>query len=241
MRRLTTTLLTVSALALAACGDDEETAGGGGGEGSTARTQETTAATAPTTSGCERGRPAKPREIANRKRPTFRVKRGKAYTAEVATTCGTLTIRLAAGRSPKTVSSFVALAREDFFDGLIFHRIVPDFVAQGGDPLGVGQGGPGYEVAEAPPSDTAYTRGTVAMAKGPDDPPGTSGSQFFIVTGADAGLPPEYALLGKVEGDAEVLKRLGQVPVVPTDPEDPTVDNRPIDPVVIKDVVIGER
>ena len=69
---------------------------------------------------------------------------------------------------------------------------------QGGDPLGTGTGGPGYTVVEKPPANLAYTKGTVAMAKSSAEPPGSSGSQFYVVTGADAGLPPEYALVGKV-------------------------------------------
>ncbi len=157
----------------------------------------------------------------------------KTYTAIVETNCGTLTIRLAANRAPKTVNSFVSLARDGFYDGLTFHRIVPDFVAQGGDPAGTGEGDPGYEVVEAPPEDLRYTRGTVAMAKTELDEPGTSGSQFFIVTAQDAGLPADYALLGNVEGSEKTLDLIAQAP------NDPA-DNRPTDPVVIQDVTIRE-
>ncbi len=109
------------------------------------------------------------------------------------------TIALDTERAPKTANSFAYLSEEGFYDDLTFHRIVPGFVIQGGDPLGTGTGGPGYSVDEKPPANLAYTKGMVAMAKSSAEPPGRSGSQFYVVTGADAGLPPEYALVGKVE------------------------------------------
>jgi peptidyl-prolyl cis-trans isomerase B (cyclophilin B) len=88
---------------------------------------------------------------------------------------------------------------------------VPGFVIQGGDPLGTGIGGPGYSVDEKPPANLAYTRGTVAMAKSSAEPPGRSGSQFFVVVGADAGLPAEYALVGKVSSGLGVVERIGKL------------------------------
>ena len=90
----------------------------------------------------------------------------------------------------------VSLARAGFFKKTIFHRIVPDFVIQGGDPTGKGTGGPGYKTVDKPPPGTKYTRGVVAMAKTQQEKPGTAGSQFYVVTGADAGLPPDYAVIG---------------------------------------------
>jgi peptidyl-prolyl cis-trans isomerase B (cyclophilin B) len=132
--------------------------------------------------------------------------------AVVRTSEGTFTIRLDVASSPHTVASFERLARKGFFDGLVFHRIVPGFVIQGGDPNGDGTGGPGYTTVDPPPPDTQYVKGVVAMAKRQDEPAGTAGSQFFVVTGADIGLPPEYAVLGRVvSGMATVLKigRLG--------------------------------
>ena len=232
MRRLSTTLLAACALALTACGDDEENVGSGS-QGDAAATTETTAAPAPTASGCQPVDEPRPKKVGKLKRPKQTIDKGKTYTAIMKTNCGTVTIQLAAGRSPKTVNSFVDLARDGFYDGLSFHRIVPDFVAQGGDPQGTGEGGPGYEVVEAPPEGTQYTRGVVAMAKTELDEPGTSGSQFFIVTAPDAGLPDEYALLGRVEGSKETLDKIAKVP------NDPA-DNRPTEPVVIQDVTIRE-
>jgi cyclophilin family peptidyl-prolyl cis-trans isomerase len=96
-------------------------------------------------------------------------------------------------------------------DGLAFHRIVPGFVIQGGDPNGDGSGGPGYTTVDTPPSDAKYTKGVVAMAKSAAEAPGTSGSQFFVVTAADAQLPPDYALLGKVTKGLDVVERIGQL------------------------------
>ena len=101
--------------------------------------------------------------------------------------------------------------RRRFFDGTRFHRIVRGFVIQGGDPSGTGTGGPGYTVVDKPPASTRYTKGVVAMAKTGADPAGTSGSQFFVVTTADAGLPPEYALLGKVTRGLAVVERIGKL------------------------------
>jgi peptidyl-prolyl cis-trans isomerase B (cyclophilin B) len=123
--------------------------------------------------------------------------------------------------SPKTAGSFASLVKKGFYDDLTFHRIAQDpashadFVIQGGDPLGNGQGGPGYSVTERPPGDAQYTRGVVAMAKTAVEPPGTSGSQFFIVTAEDAGLPPDYAIAGKVVKGESIVSRIAAVPADP--------------------------
>jgi peptidyl-prolyl cis-trans isomerase B (cyclophilin B) len=163
-------------------------------------------------SDCRRVEAPKPRQ-ADIAAPKETVKRGEKLTAVVATSCGTFEIALDTKRAPKTVNSFVYLARQGFYDGLTFHRIAPGFVIQGGDPSGDGTGGPGYSVDEPPPSNLAYTKGVVAMAKTSAEPPGRSGSQFFIVTGVDAGLSPDYALLGKVPRDRglDVVERIGRL------------------------------
>ena len=145
------------------------------------------------------------------KAPKQTVKKGEKLTAVVETSCGTFEIALATKEAPKTANSFAYLAEEGFYDELTFHRIVPEFVIQGGDPEGTGNGGPGYSVVEKPPANLAYTKGVVAMAKTSAEPPGTSGSQFFVVTGADAGLPPEYALVGKVDKGMDVVERIGKL------------------------------
>jgi cyclophilin family peptidyl-prolyl cis-trans isomerase len=137
--------------------------------------------------------------------------RSKAYTVGVLTNFGRFDIRLDVRDSPCTTSSFAALVRKGFFDGTRFHRIVPGFVIQGGDPTATGQGGPGYTVQDVPPANATYTRGVVAMAKTNAEPPGTSGSQFFVVTGADVGLPPQYAILGTVTKGLRVIDRIGKL------------------------------
>jgi len=143
-------------------------------------------------------------------------------TATLRTSRGTVKVRLYPDHAPKTVRNFVDLAEGSrewtdprtrqpggkLYDGTIFHRVIENFMIQGGDPLGTGLGGPGYSVDEKPPANLAYTKGTVAMAKSSADPPGRSGSQFYVVTAADAGLPPEYALVGKVDKGYDVVTRI---------------------------------
>ena len=151
------------------------------------------------------------------KAPDQVLEAGEPATAVVKTSCGTFEIELDTDRAPKTANSFAFLAEEGFYDDLVFHRVAPGFVIQGGDPLGTdperaGTGGPGYSVDEEPPPNLSYTKGVVAMAKSSADPPGRSGSQFYVVTAPDAGLPPEYALVGRVtEGyDAiALIEKLG--------------------------------
>jgi len=155
----------------------------------------------------------------------------KTYTATVQTNLGAFAFKLDVKDSPCTTSSFAQLVRERFYDGLIFHRIVPGFVIQGGDPNGNGTGGPGYTVVDTPPSKSSYTRGVVAMAKTGTEPAGTSGSQFFVVTGADAGLPPEYALLGKVTRGLAVVQRIGRLGNPQTE--------RPTRRVVMRHVIVS--
>jgi peptidyl-prolyl cis-trans isomerase B (cyclophilin B) len=157
------------------------------------------------------------------KAPPQTVKKGEELTAVVETSCGTFEIALDSSRAPKTVNSFVYLSDEGFYDGLGFHRIAPGFVIQGGDPLGTGTGGPGYSVTEKPPANLAYTKGTVAMAKSSADPPGRSGSQFYVVTAADAGLPPEYALVGKVDEGYDVVERIDKLGTPAEKPKQPVL------------------
>jgi peptidyl-prolyl cis-trans isomerase B (cyclophilin B) len=163
-----------------------------------------------TVNGCKREQPPKSENV-DLAAPEQTVKQGEKLTAVLETSCGTFEIALDTKDSPKTVNSFVYLARQGFYDGLQFHRIAPGFVIQGGDPLGNGKGGPGYSVDEPPPGNLAYTRGVVAMAKTTADPPGRSGSQFFVVTGADAGLSPDYALLGRVSQGLDVVEKIGRL------------------------------
>jgi len=148
------------------------------------------------------------------------------------TNCGPIDIRLDVKDSPITSASFAALVVRGFYNDLTFHRIAAGFVIQGGDPLGSGAGGPGYKVLEAPPASTQYLKGTVAMAKTATDPSGASGSQFFIVTGANAGLPAQYALLGYVTGSFAAAARIGAIA------SNPPGDGMPVIPVVIEKAVL---
>ena len=135
----------------------------------------------------------------------------KPHTVDVLTNLGSFAIRLDVEDSPCTTSSFAALVRKKYFDGTVFHRIVPNFVIQGGDPTARGTGGPGYTVVEPPPDNSLYTEGVVAMAKSGAEPPGAAGSQFFIVTAANAGLTPDYAILGVITKGLKVVERIGRL------------------------------
>jgi peptidyl-prolyl cis-trans isomerase B (cyclophilin B) len=164
------------------------------------------------TGGCEEVE-APPTKKVSFKAPKQVLEAGEEATAVVKTNCGTFEIALDTERAPKTANSFAFLAEEGFYDDLVFHRVAPGFVIQGGDPLGsdpevAGTGGPGYTVDEEPPPNLSYTKGVVAMAKSSADPPGRSGSQFYVVTAPDAGLPPEYALVGKVSEGYDVVEKI---------------------------------
>jgi peptidyl-prolyl cis-trans isomerase B (cyclophilin B) len=167
-------------------------------------------ATTASAAGCAAAEAPKPKTV-SLQAPKQTVKKGEKLTAVVKTSCGSFDIALDTTRAPKTSNSFAYLAEKGFYDDLTFHRIATGFVIQGGDPLGNGTGGPGYSVDEKPPANLAYTKGVVAMAKSSAEPPGRSGSQFFVVLGTDAGLPPEYALVGKVSKGMDVVERIGRL------------------------------
>jgi peptidyl-prolyl cis-trans isomerase B (cyclophilin B) len=168
----------------------------------------TNAATAK--NGCKQVKAPEPKSV-SLKAPKQTIKAGEEQTAVVETSCGTFKIELDTKQAPITTNSFAYLAEEGVYDDLSFLRIVPGFVIQGGDPTETQSGDAGYKVEEKPPSNLAYTKGVVAMAKSSTEPPGTSGSQFYVVTGADAGLPPEYALVGKVTEGLDVVETIGKL------------------------------
>jgi cyclophilin family peptidyl-prolyl cis-trans isomerase len=186
---------------------------------------------------CEEVQAAAPKDVSGLRAPRQRLDQGTTYTATVETNCGTFAIELDQEESPRTAASFVALARDGFYDGLGFHRIAPGFVIQGGDPQGDGTGGPGYKTRDRPSDDVVYSEGVVAMAKGGQEPAGTAGSQFFVVTAADAGLPPDYAVLGKVVRGMDVVKRIEAQAA----PDTPQQGGPPADPVVMARVEISEE
>jgi peptidyl-prolyl cis-trans isomerase B (cyclophilin B) len=195
MRRVALGLALAVLLAASACG-------GGDDDGEATATE-----------GCEEVEAPEPKPEGSRKAPTELLDEATTYRLVVETNCGSFTIDLDQKSAPKTAASLVALARDGFYDDTIIHRVVPAFVVQGGDPTGTGSGGPGYQTIDRPPRDAKYTRGVVAMAKAPSDPPGAAGSQFFVVTAADAGLPPEYAIVGRVtaglQGAVQRIDHLG--------------------------------
>ena len=170
----------------------------------------------------------------NPNRPTFTepppmsIDPAKKYTAVIDTSCGKITVELDAKNTPKTVNNFVFLARKDFYKGLTWHRVVDDFVIQGGDPQGTGSGGPGYKFEDELPQD-GYKLGSLAMA---NSGPNTNGSQFFIVTGQNGTtLPNNYSRFGMVTGGLEVAQKLesfGQP------------DQKPSRPLYIFDITITE-
>ena len=132
------------------------------------------------------------------------------YEVTFETNCGSFTVSMDEELGGLSAASFVQLAENGFYENTFFHRIAPGFVIQGGDPTGTGTGGPGYTTKDAPPSDAQYPKYTVAMAKGAQEPAGTSGSQFFVMTG-DSGLPPDYAIVGTVEKGMEVVDAIGEL------------------------------
>ena len=155
----------------------------------------------------------------------------KSYTAVVDTTAGEIRCELFAAESPQTVGNFVGLAEQGYYDGLIFHRVIPDFVIQGGDPEGTGSGGPGYSFEDELPDEGKYEVGSVAMANAG---PNTNGSQFFIIVG-DQGvqLPAAYSLFGKVTKGQDVAEKISTMAAPGTETPEP--------PVTIEKVTITEK
>jgi cyclophilin family peptidyl-prolyl cis-trans isomerase len=223
-------LLLALVLLLSACGGDDgdsESAPDTTASATTGEPSGTTAASGK--GGCEAVEAPEPKPDGGQKAPTESLDEDKTYRLVVSTNCGEFTIALDPKLAPKTTASLVSLAEKGFYDGTTFHRVVPGFVIQGGDPTGTGTGGPGYQTTDVPPSDAGYTTGVVAMAKGGSEPPGTSGSQFFVVTAPDAGLPPEYAVVGRVVEGMEAVSAIEALG---------TGDGPPSEPVVIEKVTV---
>lgn len=140
--------------------------------------------------------------------PAMEIDSNTQYTAVLKTSEGEITIQLLSQDAPQTVNNFVFLAGQDFYNGVIFHRTIKDFMIQGGDPTGTGSGGPGYRFKDEPVT-RRYTSGIVAMA---NSGPNTNGSQFFIVHGADVGLPPNYTIFGQVTDGMKVVDAIATAP-----------------------------
>ena len=164
--------------------------------------------------------------------PEMLVDPSKRYSATLHTSKGDVTFDLLMSDAPKTVNNFVFLAKEGFYDNVIFHRIIKGFMIQGGDPTGTGSGGPGYKFADEQVS-RRYGRGIVAMA---NSGPNTNGSQFFICHGRNSeSLPPSYTIFGKVSGGLDVVDAIADVPT--TGPERST----PTEKITINSVTIDEK
>jgi len=163
--------------------------------------------------------------------PAMTIDKNATYTADLTTSEGDIQIALDPTQAPKTVNNFVFLAKQGFYNGTTFHRVIPDFVIQGGDPEGTGQGGPGYQFADELPKAGQYTIGSVAMANAG---PNTNGSQFFIITGQQgAALPPNYSLFGKVTQGQDVADKISTMAAPGTETPDP--------PVTIEKVTVTEK
>jgi peptidyl-prolyl cis-trans isomerase B (cyclophilin B) len=160
--------------------------------------------------------------------PELSIDLDKSYEATLHTSEGDITIELYPADAPMTVNNFLFLAGDGFYDDVIFHRTIPGFMIQGGDPTGTGTGGPGYKFRDEFHARTSYPRGTVAMANAG---PNTNGSQFFIVH-ADAGLPNAYTIFGEVTDGMDVVDAIAAKPTGAQD--------RPHDPVSIESVTISE-
>jgi cyclophilin family peptidyl-prolyl cis-trans isomerase len=173
-----------------------------------------------------------PRTTTFEKAPPLCVTVAKTYTAEIDTSKGLMIASLDVKNATRTVNNFVVLSRYKFYDGIAFHRIIPGFVLQGGDPLQTGLGGPGYKFDDELPKAGSYKVGSLAMANSGAN---TNGSQFFIVSG-DTGtsLPPQYSLFGQVTQGLEVVKAIEDVGIPGTQ------DGKPSEVVTIRSITIKE-
>jgi cyclophilin family peptidyl-prolyl cis-trans isomerase len=179
---------------------------------------------------CPKADGSSPRTTKFAKPPPMCIDVKKSYTAAMKTSKGVITIALDDKKTPKTVNNFVVLARYHFFDGIAFHRIVPDFVVQAGDPDENGSGGPGYKFEDELPGPGGYKTGAVAMA---NSGPNTNGSQFFIVTSdkGGGGLQPSYSLFGHVTDGLAVVDTIGKLG---------NADQKPTERITIDSVTITE-
>src|SRR5262245_51263795 len=159
--------------------------------------------------------------------PEMKIDPAKKYSATIETSAGSMTAELFPGDAPKTVNNFVFLARDGYYDGVIFHRVIKGFMIQGGDPTGTGRGGPGYRFDDEKVS-RKYDRGTLAMANAG---PNTNGSQFFVMH-ADYGLPPNYTIFGKLTAGEDIVDKIATASTGAAD--------RPHEPVTINSISIAE-
>ena len=170
--------------------------------------------------------------------PEMKIDPAKSYFATLKTSLGDIKVELLVKESPKTVNNFVFLAREGVYDGTIFHRIIKDFMIQGGDPLGTGEGDAGYSFADELPAKHSYEAGIMAMANAG---PNTQGTQFFICNGEGAkrlDKRPNYTQFGKVVEGMDIVLKISNVEVGPSDGGEMS---KPKQPPVLQSVVIEEK
>jgi peptidyl-prolyl cis-trans isomerase B (cyclophilin B) len=164
------------------------------------------------------------------RQPELEIDDSRSYAAVIETSEGPITADLFVSEAPVTANNFVFLARQGFYDGLTFHRVIPEFVIQGGDPRGTGQGDAGYSFPDELDNDLTYELGTLAMANAG---PHTNGSQFFVVAGPKGQrLPKQYSIFGRVREGMDVVRAIAEVPTGPMD--------RPLTPVTMDRVTIQE-
>jgi len=234
-----TALLVLTTLFLAACGSKDESAS----SGATVAAPTEAAADADVASGCwkavDRGQAS---GSGNTNTPPLQWKQppanilqaGKHYTATLTTNKGAFVVEFYPEDAPNTVNNFICLAKAGYYDNTPFHRILNDFVIQGGDPTGTGGGGPGYEYPDEPVK-RKYEVGTLAMANAG---PNTNGSQFFVVVGQSGSeLPPKYTIFGKVTDGMDVVSAIAQTPTKASDSGEKSV---PVEPIVLQSVTVAE-
>lgn len=188
--------------------------------------------------GCagQSGTPS-PKTMSWSKPPAMQIDKSKSYTATVETSLGSFKIQLLANETPNTVNNFVFLAKQGYYEGIIFHRIIKTFMIQTGDPTGTGSGGPGYKFADELPHKHSYEAGIVAMANAG---PNTNGSQFFICTGSDSknlNNYPNYTQFGRVIEGMDIVQKIASVQVVSNGRE----VSKPVTPPAIKKITITEN
>jgi peptidyl-prolyl cis-trans isomerase B (cyclophilin B) len=208
---------------LAACGGSSSSNGTSSGLLGSGASSAAPAAGGTGPDGCDHDAPpaAQPKTYSAPPKPPFATDGAKLV---MTTSCGPITFTLDRKLGGVVTDAVAGLAADGFYNGLTFHRVVPDFVLQGGDPKGDGTGGPGFSVTQAPPSDYAYKLGDLAMAKTQDEAPGTGGSQFFVISGAQGEtLPPDYAVIGHATDSAsqETIKRIAALAVTDGPPSSP--------------------